>query len=203
MLLMGAAVAINDWRNNNQANNQAAKSIARANRGVNNGTPSTTPVSADIFANYRVAPSQPRYIFIPKLKVKAIVLSLGTTSSNQIQAPPNIYETGWYKNSALPGQAGATLIDGHISSWTAHGVFYGLKTLVAGDAIQVERGDGAILTYKVVKSQVYSSTNVDMTAALTPINPDKPGLNLITCTGSVIAGTSEFNERVVVFAQQV
>ena len=88
MLLMGAAVAINDWRNNNQANNQAAKSIARANRGVNNGTPSTTPVSADIFANYRVAPSQPRYIFIPKLKVKAIVLSLGTTKLHPISMRP-------------------------------------------------------------------------------------------------------------------
>jgi sortase (surface protein transpeptidase) len=94
------------------------------------------------------------------------------------------------------------LIDGHVSSWKAHGIFYGLNTLVAGDAIQVERGDGTIFTYKVVKSQVYSYTKVDMTAALAPINSHKPGLNLITCTGDVVAGTSEFSERMVVFAEQ-
>jgi hypothetical protein len=95
------------------------------------------------------------------------------------------------------------LIDGHVSSWTSHGIFYGLKTLVAGDTIQIERGDGAILAYKVVKSQTYTTSKVDMAAALTPINPRKPGLNLITCTGNVMAGTNEFNQRVVVFAEQV
>jgi hypothetical protein len=42
-----------------------------------------------------------------------------------------------------------------------------------------------------------------MTAALSPINPHKPGLNLITCTGNVIAGTNEFSERIIVFAEQV
>src|ERR1035437_988099 len=203
VLLVGIVASIYDWHTNAVTKKHAAVAIAQANKGVSNGTPATTPISASTFANYRVASNLPRYIFIPKLKVKAIVLSLSTTSSNQLQAPPNIYETGWYKNSSLPGKAGAMLIDGHVSSWTSHGIFYGLKTLVAGDTIQVERGDGAILTYRVVTSQTYSSTNVDMTAALSPINPHKPGLNLITCTGKVIAGTSEFNERIIVFAEQV
>lgn len=167
------------------------------------GGPSTTPVSADEFANYHVPPNQPRYIFIPRLKVRAIVLSLGTTASNQVESPPNVHQTGWYNRSGLPGQPGAMLIDGHVSSWTARGVFYGLKTLVKGDIIQIERGDGARFTYKVVASRTYNAKKVDMAAALRPVTPGKPGLNLITCTGQVAAGTSEFNQRVVVFAVQI
>ena len=41
-----------------------------------------------------------------------------------------------------------------------------------------------------------------MQAAVAPITPDVYGLNLITCTGQVIKGTSLFNERVIVFAQE-
>jgi sortase (surface protein transpeptidase) len=94
------------------------------------------------------------------------------------------------------------LIDGHISSWTARGVFYGLKELKPGDALQIVRGDGVIFNYLVVKSQTYPASNVDMAAALTPVTPGTPGLNLISCSGDVIPGTSNFNERIVVFAAQ-
>ena len=42
-----------------------------------------------------------------------------------------------------------------------------------------------------------------MSQVLSPVNPTKPGLNLITCTGQVISGTSEFNERLVVYTSLV
>ena len=205
VLLVGISVSIYDWRVNTNATNQAKKAITDANKGISNGTPSTTPISDDTFNSYKVAPNQPRYIFIPKLNVKAIVLSLGTTSSNQLLAPPNINKSGWYNRSSLPGKAGAMLISGHsghVPGVSAYGIFYRLKTLAAGDTIQIQRGDGAMFTYKVVRSQIYSSTDVNMAAALTPVNSKKPGLNLISCTGDVIAGTNQLNERVVVFAQQ-
>ena len=92
------------------------------------------------------------------------------------------------------------LIDGHVSSWTTDGVFYGIKKLKAGDIIKIERGDGKMFTYNVVKSQVFPSGNVNMTSAMTPVVPGQPGLNLITCTGDVIPGTSTFNERIIVYA---
>jgi hypothetical protein len=50
---------------------------------------------------------------------------------------------------------------------------------------------------------MYSASNIDMIAAMTAVTAGKPGLNLITCSGDVIPGTSEFNQRVVVFAEQV
>lgn len=39
-----------------------------------------------------------------------------------------------------------------------------------------------------------------MTTASEPIIAGRPGLNLITCPGDVIPGTSQFNERIVVYA---
>jgi sortase (surface protein transpeptidase) len=152
--------------------------------------------------DYIVDPNLPRYLIIPKLGVNARVLSVGVDSKGALETPNNIYDTAWYDQSALPGQPGAMLIDGHISSWTAHGVFYGLKTLSAGDIIKIQRGDGVIFSYQVIKTQIYNFSNVDMAAAMSSIDPAKAGLNLISCTGDVIPGTNEFNERIIVFATQ-
>lgn len=162
--------------------------------------PSSVKPTAKEIAAYSVPPTNPKYIIIPAINVYARVAKLYTNSQNQIEAPNNIYDAGWYYSSSLPGQPGAMFIDGHVSSWTADGVFYNLKNLKPGDTIQIIRGDNTSFTYTVAKLVVYKNTSVDMTQALAPINPAKPGLNIMTCTGSVISGTSEFNERVVVYS---
>jgi sortase (surface protein transpeptidase) len=170
----------------------AAAAVASASQ------PTPTAVS-----NYVVAPNLPRYLMIPKLGVDARVMQVGVTTSGALGTPNNIFDTAWYTGSAEPGQSGATLIDGHVSSSTSHGVFYGLKTLELGDSIQIVRGDGTIFNYQVMKTQVYTAGNVNMQAAMTPITPGTPGLNLITGTGDVIPGASSSNERIIVFAKQI
>lgn len=191
------------WHTNQVAQAAAAKLTQQANSnssGSNSTALSTVKPSAAAIANYAVAPNLPRYLIIPKLNVNARVFSVGVNSSGALNTPNNVYDTAWYNESAQPGQPGATLIDGHVSSWTTRGVFYGIKTLIPGDQIKVVRGDGTIFTYSVVKSQVFASGNVDMNSAITPVVPGQSGLNLITCTGDVIPGTSEFNQRVIVYA---
>jgi len=165
--------------------------------------PSTEPVHENAIDAYTVAPTMPRVLTIEKLGVKARIMPLGVTASNKLKAPSNVYDVGWYNSSALPGQAGAMLLDGHVSSWSTAGVFKNLHKLSAGDIISVERGDGQKLQYKVVKSETYEESQTDMQAALSPITPGKNGLNLITCHGDVRAGTSEFSERLIVFAEQI
>ena len=195
---------------NHTAQSLAVKLISQANS-ANKGlptvqttkAPSTVTPSATAIANYNVAPTLPRYLNIPSLGVHARVLTLGVLSNGALAAPGDIYDAGWYKESSKPGEPGAMLIDGHVSSWTSHGVFYGINELKPGDSIQVVRGDGKVYDYQVVSSQTYSSNNFNMTKALSPIDTNKPGLNLITCTGDVISGTNEFNERIVVFAKQI
>jgi len=182
----------------------AEANVINKNTGQSSSSvPSTSKPSPGALASYSVAPNLPRYLLIPKLNVDARVLSVGVTSSGAMGIPGNVYDTAWYNESSQPGQPGAVLIDGHISSWTTNGVFYGLKTLVAGDNIKIVRGDKTTFNYRVVSSKVFGSSNVDMTSAMTPIVAGKPGLNLISCAGDVIPGTNQFNERIIVYAVQI
>lgn len=204
MILAGAYLSIVGWHNNHIAQVQAAKLTQQANNKAGQSQAlSTKPPTPSEIQNYVVAPNLPRYLNIPSLGVHARVFAVGLDSSGALRTPDNIFDTDWYSESAQPGQPGAMLIDGHISSWTTHGVFYGLNSLTPGDALQIVRGDGTVFNYKVVKTQIYSSSDVDMTAAITPIVAGQPGLNLISCTGDVIPGTSQFNQRIIVFAEQV
>lgn len=166
--------------------------------------PSSVKPSAQAVASYVVPPTNPKYITIPAIGVaSARIIQLGLLSDGSIAVPSNIYDTGWYDGSAKPGQNGAMFIYGHVSSWKAKGVFYNLKKLTTGDKITVIRGDNTTYTYQVVSSKVYPFNKVPMDTVLAPARPGKPSLNLMTCTGKVIAGTSEFNERLVIFTSLV
>lgn len=149
---------------------------------------------------YSVDPDLPRYVAIPAIKLgKTKVVQLGLSKNNQIVSPGNIFEAGWYSQSSKPGQDGAMFIFGHASSWEAEGAFYSLDKLEQGDTIIVTRGDNEQFTYKVVSSKVYPADKVDMDAVLSPVQPGKQGLNLMTCAGQIIKGTSDFSQRLVVF----
>ncbi len=162
--------------------------------------PSSVKPSPVAVKNYIVAPDLPRYITIPDIGVeKARIVRIGLTKDNQISNPNNIYDVGWYTGSSKPGLSGAMLMFGHISNWTANGVFYNLKRLKLNDKIIVERGDGKTFTFVVRATKVYPAHKVDMQAALSPIDTNAQGLNLITCTGKIIKGTSDFSERLVVY----
>lgn len=154
-------------------------------------------------ASYKTTADRPRIITIDKINVHARVLRLGIKANNQLAAPSNIFDAGWYDESSKPGQAGAMVIDGHVSGPTKRGVFYDLKKLVAGDKITVERGDGKIFTYKVIKSVIYAADKVDMASVLTPVTPGKPGLNLITCSGEIDASRNHYKDRTVVYTEQI
>lgn len=178
--------------------------VAPANHDTPAVAPSAVKPTKQAVTAYNVPPTLPKYITIPTIGVaQTRIIQLGLTKNNQIATPDNINDTGWYKNSALPGNSGAMFIYGHVSNWTANGVFYNLKKLRAGNTITITRGDNKTYTYQVVSSKIYPYNAVDMNAVLAPIDHAKPGLNLMTCTGSVIKGTSEFNERLVVFTKLV
>lgn len=199
ILLAGMGIAWTQHRNNQTAQHIPEGTLSATTEPL----PSTEKPADSEFKDHQVAPDAPRYIFISKISVRTIVKPIGVTVTNQIKSPDNVFDVGWYNKSSKPDQPGAMLLNGHISSWETNGVFYELKRLRSGDEIRIERGDGITFTYKVVKSQIYDADKVDMDAALAPINPNKHGLNLITCAGKVIKGTNEFDKRLVVFAEQL
>jgi sortase (surface protein transpeptidase) len=156
--------------------------------------------SSNYLTDYHVPADDPRLIIIPKINLDTRVISTGVNSQNQIGTPPDSIETAWFRESSLPGSPGATFIDGHVDGWYVPGVFYNLKDLTPGDKIEILTGNNTLYTYVVVKLQTYNANSVDMAQVLSPINPNLPGLNLMTCTGGLINNNTDFNQRLVVFS---
>jgi sortase (surface protein transpeptidase) len=205
VLIAGSVISLSGLQANKLAGTQAAKAtIASATSATTTNSTSTAPstaiVTADTLRSYQVAPDLARYIAIPKLGVLARVLQVGETKDGALATPSNVFDAAWYKGSAKPGAPGATLIDGHVSSWTTNGVFYGIKNLVAGDSIEITKGDNTKLEYTVVKTVAYPVDNVDMNSLMQPITAGKSGLNLITCGGKYDSKSGEFTQRIGVYA---
>ena len=149
-----------------------------------------------------VSPLNPRYIEIPAFKTKARVLSMTVDKSNELQAPYGIYDAGWYSSSSRPGENGAMLIDGHSGVGKTNGISHNISKLPIGAEIRVIRGDGKVFTYAIVKKEIVDAKKVDMGKLLVSQDTAKPGLNLITCTGSEEPGTFTLKQRALVYAVQ-
>ncbi len=205
-----AYVSVDTWITNNAVKAETAKLGAGEGLGNTNGTTSqeqegkdeTKPTLASL-AKYVVGPTLPRALYIDKLNVAARVLPMGVNNDGSIQAPRNIYDAGWYNGSVKPGDIGAMFIDAHASGPTREGLFAYLDKLTEGDQIQVEKGDGTRLTYKVVHTEVQPVEGLDMKKMLLPYGNSLRALNLMTCTGKWVNATNSYDKRVLVWTEQV
>ena len=135
---------------------------------------------------YTVAPDRPRYLSISKLGInKARILTMGVNAKGELDTPRNIFDVGWYEASGKPGLGGTAIIDGHNGGPHVHGVFKNLPSLVKGESIEIERGDGVVFRSSVIENNAISLDESDeymATAAQSP-EADKESVTLITCTG--------------------
>jgi sortase (surface protein transpeptidase) len=153
---------------------------------------------------YSVPASHPKYLKIDRLGVDTRVISVGVTHDGALDAPKTAWDAGWYENSATPGSAGAMLIDGHVNdNRNTLGVFGKLKDIAYGDEMSIERGDGQIFHYKVIKREQVPAGEVDMSQMLRPVSAGKAGLNLITCGGIYDARKGSYDDRILVFSEQL
>lgn len=171
-----------------------AQALVQASSGVSVERPSDQAVRA-----YATPPLAPKYIDLPKLGVHARVDSLGVDSKGQLRAPSNVFDTGWYNQTALPGQLGNLLLDGHISIGKTKGVFYNITTLKPGDLIVISTGNNRLYNYKVTGVSTVSAASVNM-GALVFSDKSKATLSLISCAGRIVANTGRFEKRVIVSA---
>lgn len=135
---------------------------------------------------YKVAADRPRYLTIEALGIyNSRVLPMGVNTKGELDTPRNIFDVGWYEGSGKPGEGGTMIIDGHNGGPHVHGVFKELPSLVEGDIIKIERGDGAIFNYKVVSNIEVSLDEANKYMASAGRTPQigKESITLITCTG--------------------
>lgn len=161
--------------------------------------PDETPPT-DSCAAYSVAADHPERINLPTIGVSGCIEQVGIDQYGAIAVPNNIYTAAWYVKSALPGQPGLSVIDGHISGYyNVDGIFQHLDQLKSGDTFTITLGSGRVLSYKV-----YDEQSIPLDNAVRVLLTKSPGvesqLNLITCGGQYDKNTKLYTHRIIVSA---
>jgi sortase (surface protein transpeptidase) len=147
-----------------------------------------------------LAASPPLRIEIPALKVNAPVTRLGLNPDGSVAVPPlddhNL--AGWFTGSVTPGVTGASVILGHVDSWSGGSVFYTIKNLRPGARIDVIRADGS--TAGFIVDGLQKAAKVAFPTAAVYGNPGYPALRLITCGGPFNTATGEYRDNIIVYA---
>lgn len=211
VLLFSGFVSMQSFTTNNQAQEQIAtlgENVIRDIQGVSEGTgnePSEEPVSESVVRNFIPAnPEDPRFLRIPSLGVFSRIKTMGVTPEGAVDAPRNIFDSGWYDGSARPGsKAGSSLILGHVSGWTGPGVFKNISKLAAGSVFEIEKGTGEIIKYSVIKSEELPVNQIDMSKVLSTEVAGEHDVKLMTCSGRYNSATETFEDRFLVYAKQI
>lgn len=158
------------------------------------------PVEEAERSAHSVPAMHPKSITIARLGITdARVFPMGIKENGELDTPINIFDTGWYEESATPGSGtGAILMDGHNGGPTTDGVFKRLAELRSGDEIVLERGDGEIFTYVVKENTAMSLKEADnggMEMMTQSADISKEGLNIISCTGTWIPRDQTYSDR--------
>lgn len=148
-----------------------------------------------------VARSLPVELQIPAIGVSVSLSALGLNSTGTVQVPTDYNQPGWYELGPTPGQVGSAVILGHVDTFQGPAVFFRLRTLEAGNQVDVTLADGAVARFAVgtvaeyVKAQfpdqeVYSSHGYS-------------GLQLVTCGGAFDSQTGHYLSNIVVYTTLV
>ena len=157
------------------------------------GTPVGVPAPT-----LHLAASEPVRIRIPALGVTSRVMELGLERDGSMEVPPGAYPVGWYAKSPTPGELGPAVLAGHVDWAGEPGAFYGLRELLQGDEVVVERADGTVATFRVDRVEEHPKEDFPTDDVYGDI--DHAGLRLITCGSSFDEDSGDYEENVIVFA---
>jgi Sortase domain len=145
--------------------------------------------------------SPPVSVSIPAIGVQSKLLHLGRNPDGTIQVPSlttSAGEAAWYKYSVTPGQAGTSVIEGHVDSFQGPAVFFRLGALRPGNEIDVTLADGVTAVFRVTGVREYAKAKYP--AATIYGAADYAALRVITCGGDFDSATGHYLSSVVVFA---
>ena len=159
-----------------------------------NTTPSTTPAAV-------VARSVPVALRVPAIDVSVSLSTLGLNPDKTVQVPTKFQEPGWYRLGPTPGQVGSAVILGHVDDKEGPAVFYRLKSLRAGDKVEVSLASGLVVHFVVTKVATY--LKAQFPARLVYASRGYSALQLVTCGGQFDTRTGSYLSNVVVYTTLV
>jgi LPXTG-site transpeptidase (sortase) family protein len=140
-------------------------------------------------------------LIVPAIGVDAPISVKGVDANGVMEDPNSWYDVAYYNFSGKPGYGPGNnaVFGGHVDYYPHRtAVFWNLRNLKPGDAVQVVLQDGKTYTYLVTQMNVYGAND----APIDQILGDTPeeSVTLITCDGTFANG--EYNNRLVVRAQR-
>ncbi len=139
------------------------------------------------------ASAYPVQVSIPALDFSATVKAVGTDPDGRMSVPTTPSTVGWYEAGTIPGNVGSAVFDAHV-----YLAFKALNKAKVGDTIYVKNEAGQTLQFIISDMEQYQYTEVPADRLFA--NTDGAHLNLITCSGTWLAGEKTYNHRLVVYA---
>jgi len=155
--------------------------IARPSVGVDPVVPRPAPVA----------------LRIPAIGVDVSLSTLGLNADHTVQVPTDFQQAGWFGLGPTPGQTGSAVILGHVDSYTGPAVFFRIRTLRAGDQVNVSLADGAIAHFQVSAVAMYAKDQFPAQQVYAPHGDS--ALQLVTCGGTFDTHTRSYLSNIVAY----
>ncbi|GAA2565024.1 class F sortase [Pseudonocardia hydrocarbonoxydans] len=148
-----------------------------------------------------VAPAEPAAVAIPSIGVRSDLLHLGLAADGSAEVPADYALAGWFREGGRPGGRGPTVLLGHVDSRDGPAVFYRLRDLSPGDAIEVATGDGSVARYAVDRVEQVPKDEFPTFEVFGATRDDV--LRLVTCAGDFDRGERSYTDNLVVHATRL
>ncbi|MDR6318690.1 class F sortase [Actinoplanes couchii] len=163
--------------------------------------PAAAPVATgkgELTTGPLMSTSPPTRVVIPALGVDVPLTGLGLQADGTMQVPTDATAVGWYTKAPTPGSLGPAVLAGHVDYRKQPGTFKRLADLEPGDSVDVDRADGSMAMFTVVKVERHAKTRFPTDAVYGAIN--RAGLRLITCGGDFDDASGHYEDNIVVYA---
>ena len=166
------------------------------------GLPATAqPATLAKQAERAVARSLPVYLRIPAIGVAVSLSTLGLNPDRTVQVPTDFAQPGWFRLGPSPGQIGSAVILGHVDSYQGPAVFFKLRSLHAGDSVEVTLVDGVIAHFVVTTVATY--TKAQFPAHHVYASHGYAALQLVTCGGRFDRASGHYLSNIVAYTTLV
>ena len=173
--------------------------------------PTRTPAGAGVLPPATVrdaspvsvpATPPPVRVDLPGQGVTAPIDPVGIAADGQMELPEDVARVGWYRFGPAPGDAGNTVLAGHVDDREqGPGALFPLREVTPGAEIVVTDAAGRATRWRVVSRELVPKQVLPLDALFAREGP--PRLVVLTCGGPFLPEDRSYRDNVVVVAEPV
>ncbi|MBG9613498.1 class F sortase [Bacillus cereus] len=144
--------------------------------------------------------SVPVKLTFQRTQVTVNILQVELDKDGRMFVQDGLEMASWYRQSAIPGNQGNSLIAGHRDWKGTLGPFQYLETIQKNERVLIQYENKEIHIFQVVEKNVYPMNEVPESVMNVQ---GKSRVTLITCTGEFIREKGGYQSRVIVTLQLI